>query len=129
MDCMGIEKTACFSHGQSTSLDLRVAEMITLITTHYDQPWTIKVLASHVNLHPSRAGKLFKDATGTTPWAALKIQRLAAAAKLLETMFLSVKQVAAAVGFHDYSHFIRDFTEKYAKTPSDYRTAHPRAYL
>jgi AraC-like DNA-binding protein len=40
---------------------------------------------------------------------------------LLETTFLSVKEVAAKSGFNDLSHFVRDFKKMNGLTPTDHR--------
>jgi hypothetical protein len=44
------------------------------------------------------------------------------AGDLLETSFLSVKEIAHAVGLNDESHFVRDFKTIYGVTPTRYRT-------
>jgi hypothetical protein len=38
------------------------------------------------------------------------------AKELLETTFLSVKEVIAAVGISDLSHFVRDYKERYGES-------------
>lgn len=40
---------------------------------------------------------------------------------LLETSFLSVKQIAHQVGLNDESHFVRDFKKAYGEPPTHYR--------
>lgn len=44
------------------------------------------------------------------------------AGHLLETSFLSIKEVAHAVGINDGSHFARDFKTIHGVTPTQYRT-------
>lgn len=40
---------------------------------------------------------------------------------LLETSYLSVKQIAHKVGLNDESHFVRDFKTAYGMPPAHYR--------
>jgi hypothetical protein len=40
---------------------------------------------------------------------------------LLETSFLSVKEIAHQVGLNDESHFVRDFKKAYGEPPTRYR--------
>lgn len=51
----------------------------------------------------------------------LKNLRMQKAGELLETTSLSVKEVGAAVGMLDQSHFVRAFKKSYGLTPSQYR--------
>jgi transcriptional regulator GlxA family with amidase domain len=51
----------------------------------------------------------------------VKTERLDRARALLETTFLSVKQIADTVGAGDVSHFVRDFKKTFAMTPTEYR--------
>ena len=44
-----------------------------------------------------------------------------AAKELLETTFLSVKEIVALAGFNDESHFVRNFKKLYGVTPSEHR--------
>ena len=51
-------------------------------------------------------------------------KRMETAAELLRTTHLLVKEVAARVGIHDDSHFVRDFAKVYGLSPTTYRKAH-----
>ena len=46
------------------------------------------------------------------------------AKELLETTFLSVKEIAASVGLTSVGHFVTDFKKAYGMTPSDYAERH-----
>jgi AraC-like DNA-binding protein len=47
------------------------------------------------------------------------------AKRLLETTFLSVKQVMTEVGATDESHFVRDFKAHYGVSPTRFRLGLP----
>lgn len=59
----------------------------------------------------------------------LKVLRMERAKHLLETSFLSVKEIAHIVGVNDESHFVRDFKKTYGVPPTSYRTAFNRQHL
>lgn len=78
-------------------------------------------LAGSVNLSVSRLCHVFKMETGLPLGRFLRAARLARAKSLLETSFLSVKQVSSVTGFGDETHFIREFKRTYGTTPGQYR--------
>ena len=104
--------------------DRRVIEVLALIASGYCQPLTRDVLARHVNLSPSRLHSLFRRHMNTTPRALIMATRMSAAAELLRTTHLLVKEVAARVGIQDDSHFVRDFAKVHGLGPTAYRKAH-----
>jgi AraC-like DNA-binding protein len=79
-------------------------------------------LAQAVNLSPSRLRHLFKDQTGLSLTQYLKVQRMQKAKELLETTFLSVKEVMLRVGFKDKSNFSQAFKKLYGLSPVKYRS-------
>ena|ERR1700722_9907780 len=103
--------------------DKRVIEILALISARYRQPLTREILARHVNLSPSRLHSLFRRHMNTTPRALIMAKRMEAAAELLRTTHLLVKEVAACVGIQDDSHFVRDFAKVYGLGPTAYRKA------
>ena len=52
--------------------------------------------------------------------------RLAHARRLLQSSFLSVKQVMAACGWNDPSHFCREFKRQYGYSPTALRVSTAR---
>ena len=88
---------------------------------HLAGPTTIPELAAQVNLSPSRFRALFSDQIGTGPSQYLQQLRLRRARLLLESSFLSVKEVMALVGYNDPSHFSRDFRRFHGVPPTAMR--------
>jgi AraC family transcriptional regulator of arabinose operon len=82
---------------------------------------TIAELARAVNLSPSRFAHLFRERMGKSPTRYLRQRRLERARLLLESTFLTVKEVMAAVGCNDPSHFSRDFRRAYGVSPRAWR--------
>src|SRR2546427_11096997 len=81
-------------------------------------------IARSVRLSPSRLRELFKKETGTSLARYRRDLRLERAKHLLETTFLSVKEVAATVGIDELSHFVRNFERAYRMTPARYAERH-----
>jgi AraC family transcriptional regulator, arabinose operon regulatory protein len=82
---------------------------------------TLDGLVRATNLSRSRFAHLFRLHTGVPPGKYLRDVRFARARTLLETTFLSIKEVMAEVGFHDPSHFSRDFQAAFGVSPSQWR--------
>ena len=82
---------------------------------------TLTELAHSVNLSVWRLCHLFRSDVGMSPIKYLKLLRLEKAKHLLETSFLSVKEITYQVGINDDSHFVRDFKKTFGKAPTLYR--------
>jgi AraC-like DNA-binding protein len=78
--------------------------------------------AQSVNLSVWRLCHIFKSDVGMPPMRYLRLLRMERAKDLLESSFLSVKEIAYRVGLNDESHFVRDFKATYGSSPSCYRT-------
>lgn len=102
-------------------MDRRVQKTISLMKENLHRGWQAASLAKFVNLSPSRLHQLFKEETGLPPAKYLRLLRMRRAGELLETSYLSVKEVMAKVGVTDESHFVRDFKKSYGLTPARYR--------
>ena len=78
--------------------------------------------AQSVNLSVWRLCHIFKSDVGMPPIRYLRLLRMERAKDLLESSFLSVKEIAYQVGLNDESHFVRDFKSTYGYSPALYRT-------
>ena len=78
--------------------------------------------AQSVNLSVWRLCHLFKTDIGMPPMRYLRVLRMERAKDLLESSFLSVKEIGFRVGLTDESHFVRDFKATYGLSPACYRT-------
>ena len=102
-------------------MDHRVQKVIALMKEYLHRGWPASKLARFVNVSPSRLHQLFKDETGLPPAKYQHLLRMEQAKELLETSYLSIKEVMAQVGVADESHFVRDFKKSYGVTPAKYR--------
>ena len=78
--------------------------------------------AQSVNLSVWRLCHIFKSDVGMPPIRYLRLLRMERAKELLESSFLSVKEIAFQVGLNDESHFVRDFKSTYGYSPALYRS-------
>ena len=78
--------------------------------------------AQSVNLSVWRLCHIFKSDVGMPPIRYLRQLRMERAKHLLESSFLSVKEIAFQVGLNDESHFVRDFKSTYGYSPALYRS-------
>lgn len=111
-----------------SDMDRRVQSVIRLMEVYLDQPLSLHDLARSVNLSPWRLSHLFKTETRTPPLQYLRTLRMQQAKVLLETTFLSVKQIMSEVGVRDGSHFVRDFKTTYGLSPTRYRQSFFRVF-
>ena len=101
-------------------MDQRVDAAIAFMNANLHRRLITVEIAQAVRLSPAHLRELFKRETGESPTRYRKQLQLERAKDLLETTFLSVKEVAASVGIDGVSHFVRDFEKKYGATPSRY---------
>ena len=78
--------------------------------------------AQSVTLSVWRLCHIFKSDVGMPPIRYLRLLRMERAKGLLESSFLSVKEIAFQVGLNDESHFVRDFKSTYGYSPALYRS-------
>jgi AraC-like DNA-binding protein len=105
-------------------VDPRVHIITSYLRDNCAQIISLPTLSQLVNLSESHLSHLFRRETGMSPHRFLKIARMHRACQLLETSFLSVKEVMASVGYNDPSHFVRDFETMMGESPSRYRQHH-----
>ena len=106
---------------QVQRVDARVNYLLAWIWANFQRSTTLKQLAARVHLSPWRLMRLFRAETGFTPMRYLRSARLNHARHLLETTFLSVKEIMSLAGFRSESHFVRTFQAAFGKSPARYR--------
>jgi two-component system, response regulator YesN len=101
-------------------MDQRVEAAIAFMNANLHRKLSAMEIAHTVRLSPAHLRELFKEETGTSITRYRRELRLEQAKYLLETTFLSIKEVAASVGLTSVGHFVTDFKTAYGMTPSEY---------
>jgi AraC-like DNA-binding protein len=91
------------------------------MTQHLNKPLPVARLAALANISPSHFFALFKRHTGCAPIDYFIRLRMRRASDLLSTTSLSVKEVAAVLGYDDQFYFSRVFKSVNRVAPSEYR--------
>ena len=102
-------------------MDARVDYVVSYIRCNYSRKLSLAELAGTVNLSRWRLCHLFKLDMGTSPERFLTQVRLEMARHLLETEFLTVKEVVNRIGMSDGSYFARSFRVTYGITPAKFQ--------
>jgi two-component system, response regulator YesN len=104
------------------ALDKRVEKIIEMMREDVRGELSLSEFAQSVNLSVWRLCHIFKSDVGMPPIRYLRLLRMERAKELLESSFLSVKEIAYQVGVNDESHFVRDFKSTYGFSPALYRS-------
>ncbi len=109
---------------QPRPADPMVIEVLELISEKLNTPLTLDFLAAHCGFSPQHLNRMFQRVLGTTPMKYLAATRLDRAAELLLSHHgLTVAEVAKRVGHLDPAYFTRQFHQRFALTPSEYRAS------
>jgi transcriptional regulator GlxA family with amidase domain len=104
-----------------------VRAVIALMNANLHRKLNLCEMAMAVGLSTSHLRRLFKAQTGKPVATYLKDLRLQRSRDLLETTFLSVKQIAARVG-QSANHFATDFKKVHGVTPSRFAVRYRRTH-
>jgi transcriptional regulator GlxA family with amidase domain len=99
----------------------KIGQTIVYMSEHLDHPLRVGDLAALINVSPAHFTVLFRQATGSSPRDYLHLLRLHRACHLLRNSKLSLKQIAAQLGYQDPFHFSRQFKALQGISPSQYR--------
>jgi len=116
------EALAAFHGGFLYSTHPVIAQVQAYLGENFSQNLPLGHLAAHFFLSETYLCELFKKNTGCTVLNFLIQVRLHNACRLLSETKMSIKEIAAAVGFNDYSYFGRIFRRNMGKTPDQYRS-------
>jgi transcriptional regulator GlxA family with amidase domain len=103
-------------------MDLRVQKIQQMMQDNLHREMSLGKFARFVNLSVWRFCHVFRSEVGISPIQYLRSLRMDKAKQLLESSFLSIKEIGHLVGLKDESHFVRDFKKAYGLSPKCYRT-------
>jgi len=99
----------------------KIGQSISYMLGHLDEPLQVATLAARANISPSHFFALFKRQIGCAPIDYFIRLRMQHACRLLDETVMSVKEVAATLGYEDPFYFSRIFKSVNQVAPSEYR--------
>jgi AraC family transcriptional regulator, regulatory protein of adaptative response / methylphosphotriester-DNA alkyltransferase methyltransferase len=91
-----------------------------MVQRYYPSELTVESVAKALAISPRQLQRIYAQFGDTTFHDDLVGRRLEAAAQLLSTPSITVRDVAQRVGFHQSPHFARAFRRRYGVSPSTY---------
>jgi AraC-like DNA-binding protein len=98
--------------------DNRISESISYINSHVEEELNLTTLAQLVHLSPSRFSHLFKEHVGITLQKYVLWTRLKHATNAFIQTEANLTHAALIAGFHDSSHFTKQFKHFFGVKPS-----------
>lgn len=95
-------------------------QLVRYVNEKLFEDMTAGQLAEHFFLSTSQFSRLFKKATGASPWAYITAKRLIKAREHLRNGE-SAKSTAIKCGFSDYSVFYKAYVKRFGESPSGMR--------
>ncbi len=83
----------------------------------FHKPPTIEQIASFVGLNPTKAGALFKQVYGATPYQFFNKKRMNEAHYLVLNSQLQIAEIGVRLGFASMSHFSKAFEKEFGLLP------------
>ncbi len=115
-------QSKCSILNDQSGRDPRVGIVIDMIRTHFREEISLASMAAQVHLTSFHLLRLFKKATGITPYEYLLVTRNEFAKQLLCKGY-KVNEAAVLSGFYDGAHFNRSFKKINAFSPKFFRPA------
>ena len=101
--------------------DSSLARVLSEILQKPDRPYSVDSLADIAAMSRSVFAERFQSCFQRTPMDYVRDVRLRRAAQLLHRRDLSISDVATKVGFSSRSHFSRIFSERFGRSPVQFR--------
>ena len=96
-----------------------VKNVMQYVDTHYMENISVASISKCHNVSSSHLNHIFKYYTGTTLWNYVISRRMLTAHKMILEQ-KSITEICYAVGFRNYSHFIKTFTKTFHISPKRY---------
>ena len=96
-------------------------DIIQYIQSNYNKELSYDLLADRFHMNPVYINRVFKKNTGVSLHVFLVNYRITTAMEIMRSGSMSVKEIAAMVGFSDLPHFTKTFKRITGITPGRYR--------
>lgn len=105
----------------ATPTHAKISEIVRYINNHFAQPLRLGSLADQFYISSYYLSRMFKEITGFAFSDYVAITRIKEAQRLLRETDRPITDIAAAVGFDNFSHFGKTFKKITHSSPRDYR--------
>ncbi len=92
--------------------------IVVYVNNHLFEDISVPKLAKHFYLSPSQFSRVFRQATGASPWDYITRKRLTAAKEMIGSGS-SAQKASEHCGFGDYSSFYRAYTKYFGCAPTN----------
>ncbi len=99
----------------------QTAKAIDYISNNLNSRITLTDIAQELDMTPSYLSKLFSKETGQSLSVYIKVEKLKAAANMLQYSDISITDISEYYHFSSQSHFTASFTEYHGLTPKKFR--------
>lgn len=100
-----------------------VAEIIEYMKINIQEPMSLDILASHVNISPSYLSHLFRAETGCSPIEYLARLKINLAKTILKSTTRTISDIGISLGYSSSASFINAFTSRVGVSPKKYRNS------
>jgi len=108
-------------HTGSMASNERAREILNYLHQNYHERITVDDISKHLNISRNECFRCFKQLTGKKPIGYLNNYRLLNAAQMLRETDKNIEIISSECGFASASFFSKQFKEKFARTPVQYR--------
>ncbi len=109
------------AHPKIETKDERIEEALDYIRKHIYEAIDLELLVHRSCLSKDHFIRLFKKETGETPLKYINTKKMERAQLMLVTQEESIKNIALALAYEDFSYFCRVFRKATGVTPQTYR--------
>lgn len=105
----------------ATPIHAKISEIVRYINTHFSEVLRLGTLAEQFYISPYYLSRMFKEITGFAIPDYVALTRIKESQRLLRETTMTVSDIAAAVGFDNFSHFGKTFKKITHLSPREYR--------
>lgn len=105
----------------ATPMHAKISEIVRYINYHFTEPIHLNSLSEQFFISPYYLSRMFKEITGFPFSDYVMLTRIKESQRLLLETDLSISEVAANVGFDNFSHFGKTFKKITRLSPREYR--------
>lgn len=99
----------------------KLRSVLGFIDDNLHRPLTLRAMAEHVNLSPYHFARMFKHATGRSPYDHLRWRRIVRSTALVARSELKIAEISASTGFSSPAHFSQAFQREAGVSPLQFR--------